>query len=79
LEARYALFWKTVFDDLARDRRPKVFDAFDAHLYSGMYDIPERVGWFRAALDGYLEFAGTPIWVTEFGDCDESWLGDLLH
>ncbi len=60
-------FFDTVFTDLANDSEEKTFDVFDIHLYDELYDIPERVKYFRNNLDSYPEFSGTPIIVTEYG------------
>lgn len=83
----YQAFWDTVFTNLIEDEEPVSFDIFDMHLYGTMYDIPERVSWFRAELDRFAEFEGTPLWVTEYGgpvpqeftSREESWYNDLLR
>ena len=67
LSSKHQVFWMTVFNCLANDAEPKSFDVFDVHLYSDLYDIPERVGWFRDILDVFPEFNSTPIIVTEYG------------
>ncbi len=67
LTSSHQEFWKTVFDCLANDAESKFFDVFDVHLYSNLYDIPERVNWFRETLDAYPEFNSIPIIVTEYG------------
>ena len=67
LSSRHQEFWVTIFDCLANDAEPKSFDVFDVHLYSDLYDIPERVNWFRETLDSFPEFDSTPIIITEYG------------
>ncbi len=60
-------FFSVVFADLVDDQMEKSFDQFDVHLYHNLYDIPERIRWFRNALDSYPEFQDKPIIVTEYG------------
>lgn len=60
-------FWNDVFDNLAKDNATRPFDMFDVHLYDELYDIPERVSWFKNKMDAYPEFYSVPIVVTEYG------------
>lgn len=67
LSSENLLFWNTLFDNLANDNATRPFDMFDVHLYNELYDIPERVGWFRDKMDTYPQFDSVPIVVTEYG------------
>jgi hypothetical protein len=60
-------FFTDVFNNLAEDNSPNSFDMFDIHLYGDLYDIPDRIRWFRNALDSYPEFNSKSIVVTEYG------------
>ena len=63
-------FTVDVLDYLAVNQ-PQSFDYFDIHLYnvntSQLYDIPERILYFRELLDSYAVFSGKPIVTTEYG------------
>lgn len=67
-------FTTRVLDYLAQNQ-PESFDLFDMHLYHHstsqaemfLYDIPERVSYFRNLLDSYPAFKNKPIIVTEYG------------